>query len=153
MFTDLHPSISWHGDRLRVTDPWSHTGPVSGDGLLLIPSVFCWPGVRKMVAPYTASLCYPASGVGTLWDCGPTPPPDPLADLIGRTRAGLLTTLTTPASTTALARRLAVTPSAVSQHLSVLRSCGLVTRARVGPVVLYQRTTRGDQLTRPATVR
>jgi hypothetical protein len=57
MFTDLHPSISWHGDRLRVTDRWTHTGPVSGDGLLLIPSVFCWPGVRKMVAPYTASLC------------------------------------------------------------------------------------------------
>jgi Mn-dependent DtxR family transcriptional regulator len=51
-----------------------------------------------------------------------------------------------PASTTDLARRLNVTPSAVSQHLAVLRATGLVGRSRAGRVVLYGRTELADRL-------
>ena len=40
-----------------------------------------------------------------------------------------------------------MTPSAVSQHLRVLAAAGLVTRARAGRAVLYQRTETGAQLT------
>jgi DNA-binding MarR family transcriptional regulator len=69
------------------------------------------------------------------------------ASLIGRTRAGLLTTLAEPSSTTALARRMRVTPGAVSQHVSILLACGLVARTRVAGSVLYHRTARGDALT------
>ena len=49
-----------------------------------------------------------------------------------------------------------MTPSAISQHLRVLAAAGLVTRARAGRAVLYQRTETGAQLTgrvdRPAGV-
>ncbi|GAB2886825.1 hypothetical protein GCM10027074_64120 [Streptomyces deserti] len=45
-----------------------------------------------------------------------------------------------------LARRLGVTPSAVSQHLRVLHAAGLVTRTRDGRHVLYRRSPLGDQL-------
>jgi DNA-binding transcriptional ArsR family regulator len=42
-----------------------------------------------------------------------------------------------------LARRLAVTPSAVSQHLAVLHRGGLVDRHRSGRAVLYQASELG----------
>jgi DNA-binding transcriptional ArsR family regulator len=76
-------------------------------------------------------------------------PSEDLTALLGRTRARLLIALAEPNSTTALARRLAVTPGAVSQHLSVLRSSGLVTRTRVAGSVLYRRTPKGDTLAGP----
>ncbi|HWN01250.1 MAG TPA: helix-turn-helix domain-containing protein, partial [Streptosporangiaceae bacterium] len=48
-----------------------------------------------------------------------------------------------PATTTALARSLGVTPSAVSQHLAVLHRGGLVDKRRSGRTVLYQTTALG----------
>ena len=48
-----------------------------------------------------------------------------------------------PATTTALARRLGVTPSAVSQHLAVLYRGGLADRWRSGRTVLYQTSELG----------
>jgi DNA-binding transcriptional ArsR family regulator len=52
-----------------------------------------------------------------------------------------------PLPTIEIARRLKVTPSAVSQHLQVLYATGLVTRARDRRHVLYRRTPSGDRLT------
>jgi DNA-binding transcriptional ArsR family regulator len=149
LFHDLHPTITWHGDRLTVTDPWSHTGTPSGAGLLLVPSAMAWPTVRKMVHPYQPLIAYPARAIGTLWETGHRPPAHALADLLGPTRAQLLTLLAEPDTTTALARRLHLTPSAISQHLTVLHANGLITRTRTGRTVLYHRTTRGDTLTTP----
>jgi DNA-binding transcriptional ArsR family regulator len=146
LFEDLHETVRWHGDRLTASDPWEHSGVLSGEGLLLVPSAMAWPTVRKMVHPYQPVLAYPARGIATVWDNGQPPSPKALTDLLGRTRARLLTALAEPNSTTALAKRLAVTPGAISQHLSVLRASGLVSRSRVGTSVLYRRTTRGDAL-------
>ena len=101
-----------------------------------------------MVPPYQPMLAYPASGVATLWETSPAAPPNALAALIGRRRAQLLTALASPISTTELSRRMGVTPGAVSQHLGVLRACGLVTGHRVGRRVLYTRTPSGDALAR-----
>lgn len=69
-----------------------------------------------------------------------------LVSLLGAPRARLLALLEEPLPTVELARRLGVTPSAVSQHLQVLFATGLVTRARHGRQVLYRRTSLGDQL-------
>ncbi|MEH0933630.1 ArsR/SmtB family transcription factor [Micromonospora psammae] len=52
----------------------------------------------------------------------------------------LLLELEAPASTTELAFRTGLTPGAVSQHLGLLRSAGLVGAARSGRLVLYFRT-------------
>ncbi|WP_214416341.1 DUF5937 family protein [Sphaerisporangium fuscum] len=146
LFADLHPSVSWKGDRLFTRGSYDHSGEIGGDGLLLVPSVFRWPEIAVMIEPYQPMLVYPAHGVGTVWDAGPPPAPGALAALIGRTRAQLLLALREPASTTALARRVSLTPGAVSQHLSVLGGNGLVTRRRLGREVLYQRTATGDAL-------
>ena len=77
----------------------------------------------------------------------PPPHPDPtaLVDLLGRTRALLLQMLEEPLPTVEIARRLKVTPSAVSQHLQVLHATGLLTRARDRRHVLYRRSPIGDR--------
>jgi DNA-binding transcriptional ArsR family regulator len=146
LFDDLHETVSWKGDRVRAADPWHYTGSLSGEGLLLVPSAMSWPRVRKMIEPYQPQIAYPPRGIGTLWEIGAPPAPHALAALIGATRATILTALQEPVSTTALARRLSITPSAVSQHLSVLHRAGLVAGSRTGRSVLYQRTRSGDQL-------
>lgn len=149
LFEDLHETVTWQGDRLSATDPWQYRGSLSGEGLLLVPSAMAWPSVRKMVEPYQPVIAYPVRGIATLWETGDPPSSEALRALLGRTRAQLLTALAEPSSTTVLAGRLAITPGAVSQHLSVLRASGLVSRTRVGGSVLYGRTTRGDTLVTP----
>lgn len=54
--------------------------------------------------------------------------------------------LRSPATTTEPARALGVTPSAVSQHLTVLRENGLVERERSGRQVLYLISALGTSL-------
>lgn len=146
LFADLHPSVAWHGDRLVAAKSCAYDGDLGGEGLVLVPSAFSWPGVAVMYEPYRPMLCYPARGVGTLWSDGAACTPGALAALIGRTRAKVLTSLAEPVSTTALARRLGLTPGAVSQHLAVLADGGLVARQRLGREVLYRRTPIGDTL-------
>jgi len=89
---------------------------------------------------------YGARGVGTLWQAEPRRAPAALAGLVGAPRAGLLTVLAAPASSTELAGRLGVTTSAVNQHLRALRDAGLLTSARHGRSVLYLRSELGDAL-------
>jgi DNA-binding transcriptional ArsR family regulator len=73
--------------------------------------------------------------------------------LLGRPRAELLEALRSPATPTDLARVLGVTPSAVSQHLRVLRGSGLVARERIGGSVLYMTTPLGMALASSAAER
>jgi DNA-binding transcriptional ArsR family regulator len=75
-----------------------------------------------------------------------------LAELVGRPRATLVRMLDEPLPTVELARRLAVTPSAVSQHLRVLHAGGLVTRARDGRTVLYRRSAARRSARQPCGV-
>ena len=148
LFADLHPSVEWSGERLRIDRPWDFGDRLDGRGLLLVPGVFCWPAVRVLVGGgYQPGLMYPASGVATLWEDAPPPPPGALAALLGPTRAAVLAGLEEPAAPSELAARLGVTPGAVSQHLGVLRDARLVTGHRVGRHVRYARTALGDALT------
>ena len=146
LFGDLHEQVSWHGGRLRLANALEFRGPLDGRGLVLVPSVFSWPRVLVMCPPSQPMLSYPPYGVATLWEARDAVAPDALAALVGRHRAALLTALATPASTTDLARRQDITPGAVSQHLAVLRRCGLVTSYRVGRRVIYRRTPAADTL-------
>lgn len=91
-------------------------------------------------------LGYPARGSALLKSGPQAPPPAAVVALIGKPRAHLLAMLAEPVSTTELAHRLGVTPSAVSQHLQVLAATGLVSRAMAGRVVLYRRSDAGDRL-------
>ena len=146
MLADMHPELSIHDDILRIAKKpveLHQDEHLVGHGLVLMPSVFVWPNVVFAVDPaQPPSLTYPARGVGNLW--GRQEPDladsDPLPALLGRSRAEILTALHLPCCTTDLAAKLSQSPSAVSQHLSVLRRNGLVRSWRVGRRVLYLRT-------------
>ncbi|WP_412075205.1 ArsR family transcriptional regulator [Streptomyces xanthophaeus] len=159
LFADMHPQLSWEDDgtrgvlRIDRTILGYHT-KASGRGLLLVPSVFAHKPAPPVGPEEPPSLLYPSRAVATLW--APVPAQDPsgaaggpaaLGALLGAPRARLLGLLAEPLATIELARRLRVTPSAVSQHLRVLYAAGLVTRARHGRQVLYRRSPLGDQLT------
>ncbi|MGW6499806.1 DUF5937 family protein [Nonomuraea angiospora] len=147
LFAALDPAVVWTGERLLIDRPWCEAGGLHGDGLVLVPSAFWGPAaVAVMTAPYQSMLVYPVLGVGTLWEQGPPPAPGALAALIGRSRAQILLALAEPATTSALATRMALTPGAVSQHLGVLSGGGLTVGMRVGKQVVYRRTPTGDTL-------
>jgi DNA-binding transcriptional ArsR family regulator len=149
LFGDLHPGLRWSDGKLFLDDE-DCTGEVTlgPDGLVLVPSVFVWPGwsIKKMTSTQT-TLMYPARGIGAVWEGGTAlaaPEPGTAVEaLLGAPRARLLAALRSPATTGALARRFGITPSAVSQHLAVLHRGGLLDRQRSGRTVLYQASELG----------
>lgn len=151
LFTQLHRDIAWREGELvvggrRRAGAAPCAVEASGHGLVLLPSVFAWPDVLVDRSPVTAaSIRYPALGVGLLWEPD-RPTRDGLAAVLGATRAALLAALAEPLTTPALAARLGVTPSAVSQHLGALRGAGLVSTRRSGRTALHLRTARAVDL-------
>ncbi|MEV5597134.1 helix-turn-helix domain-containing protein [Streptomyces sp. NPDC052496] len=149
LFADMHPNLRWQDGELHIHKMISrHRVAVSGRGLLLLPSVFAHKPAPPVSPDEAPSLVYPGRGVATLWSSEvPAVDAAALVSLLGAARARLLSLLEEPLPTSELARRLRVTPSAVSQHLRVLYATGLVTRARDGRHVLYRRSALGDRLT------
>jgi DNA-binding transcriptional ArsR family regulator len=159
LFSDLHPDLYWSAGKLFMRDSETGQGDarvrLGPDGLVLVPSVFGWPhwSIKKATSTQT-TLLYPARGTASVWQSSETAPAA-VELLPGAPRARLLEALCSPATTTALARRLGVTPSAVSQHLAVLHHGGLVDRQRSGRTVLYQTSELGLALLagrRPGTL-
>lgn len=148
LFAGIDPGLRWRGGTLAV-DALRHEQrdlAVDGRGVTLSPSLFCDRVITLVDPALPPRIGYPARGRGTVWDPPAPAPPAALADLLGRTRARLLAALAEPASTTDLARRLGLSPAAVSRHLGVLHRAGLLTRARDGHAVLYLRSALGDRL-------
>lgn len=141
LLNDLHPRLRWSDGRLTLTDARdvrpSREAVLGPDGLVLVPSVFIWPGVSVKPSTTTqTTIRYPARGAAAVWEAG-TPSLAATENLLGRSRAWLLTALRSPATPGSLALRLGVTRSAVSQHLKVLYRSGLVERQHSGRQVLY----------------
>ena len=144
-----HPALSALSDSSMLSIDQmlgKHRVAAAGRGLLLVPSLFAYKPIPPLSPDEPPWLAYPSRGIATLWEEAPERDATALASLLGAPRAGLLRLLDEALPTVELARRLKVTPSAVSQHLRVLHGTGLVTRARDGRHVLYRRSALGDQL-------
>jgi DNA-binding transcriptional ArsR family regulator len=144
----LHTAVSFAPDRILVADPTSGRErlDLDGTGILLVPCAFCWPTLTVSPTAGQLSLIYPPRGLAELWRRPALGQDDPLFALLGRTRAMLLTSLGLPTTTTQLARDLDMSAAAVSQHLKVLKACGLAAAHRRGRTVLYQRTPAATAL-------
>jgi len=144
----LHTAVHFTPDRILVAHP--NSGPkrldLDGSGILLVPCAFGWPMLAVSPAAGQPSLIYPPRGLAELWQRPALGQDDPLFALLGRTRAMLLTSLGLPTTTTQLARDLDMSAAAVSQHLKVLKACGLAAAHRRGRTVLYQRTPAATAL-------
>jgi DNA-binding transcriptional ArsR family regulator len=152
LFADLDPSIRFDGDTLELGGRGEAHRDLAGEGLILMPSAFSWPGVALMLdLPWQPTLIYPARGIAGLWQPPAAQPPVALGRLLGRTRAKLLLALAEPTSTTILARRFGQSPSGVSEHLSALRDAGLLTSHRVRHQIVYERTPLGIAVAGAAT--
>ncbi|HEY1479865.1 MAG TPA: DUF5937 family protein [Gaiellales bacterium] len=144
----LHPAVRATSTSVTLRDlDELEERDLAGEGLLLVPSAFVWPKpVVVLEPPWQPTLIYPVRGVADLWRSRPLPPPGALGRLLGDTRAAVLAALDDPASTTALARRLALSPAGVSAHLAALRDAGLAAASRRGREVRYTRSDLGNAL-------
>ncbi|MFE6748608.1 DUF5937 family protein [Kitasatospora purpeofusca] len=148
LFADIDPGLRWQ-DGTLVLDAFPGSSldlAVDGRGVAFTPSLFCDHAVTVVDHALPPRVWYPVRGRATVWHTESAATPEALADLLGRTRARILTQLAEPAGTTDLARRLDLSPGTASQHLGVLHRAGLVTRARDGHTVLYLRSRLGDRL-------
>jgi DNA-binding transcriptional ArsR family regulator len=151
LFADLNPDITWDGGRLRIERMGQDQSVSLGSrGLVLVPSVLIDRHVRiKLHTTTQIALRYPARGVADLWTAGLNEPRVSAVQLLGRPRARLLEAIRAPATTGGLARSLGVTPSAISQHLRVLRASGLVVTERAGRSAVHLITDLGSALLDP----
>lgn len=134
LLSSLHPSIRWKSPVLELPSAgrWSREpllGRLEGDGLVVVPSVFCAAGP----VPYfphdgrPAVLIYPIAS-DELWTS--TASSAALATLLGRTRAAMLEALAAGGTTTELAERVGVSLASASQHATALREAGLAVSVR-----------------------
>lgn len=151
MLTGLLPGSSWQGTTLSLPSARPREVRLDGHGLTLLPSAV-WRG-GPLHCPHpdgSRLLVYPA--LTPLPLVGDPEQDDPLAALLGPTRARVLELLTRPRSTTAVARDLAISAASASVHARTLRAAGLVATRRDGKQVLHVCTPLGARLlTAPAT--
>lgn len=140
----LHPGIRWRDGVVEVDGPLAADVDLAGRGLQLMPSLWTRPG---FTGGWTQpALVYP---VGRFAWTVPTAKShrDPLAAVLGATRARVLRALAEEHTTTGLARTLDVSPASASTHAAVLRDAGLVTSRRQGQAVRHTLTSLGAQWT------
>jgi DNA-binding transcriptional ArsR family regulator len=146
MLAGLHERVRFEHLTMSIGHgPTTAETELSGNGMLLIPSVFAWP-LLAFNDTHHPRLVYGARGIGRLAEQPSDPSNAALSNLLGRTRTAVLLACRVPVSTTELAVQLAQSPAAVSQHLSILRDSGLLRSWRSGRRVLYLRTPLGDSI-------
>ena len=137
----MHPLISWNGTVMQIEAARELDVYPRGAGLTLLPTVF-WTG-RPMIteaADRSVVVLYPAIASLPLIDESAS---DPLADLLGHTRAAVLTLSSAERTTGEIARELRVSPATVSGHTKALRAAGLIVTTRAGKAVLHSLTPSG----------
>jgi DNA-binding transcriptional ArsR family regulator len=141
---DMRPGMRWLGDgRLRINMYDHPPRVISGARLLFVP-VTPGRGWVSWEEPHRYAVVYPCAGV--LADGAGPGAPQALGRLLGPARAGVLTLLASPKSTTQLVALTGQGLGSVGRHLRILLDAGLVTRRRTGRSVLYYRTPAGDTL-------
>jgi DNA-binding transcriptional ArsR family regulator len=114
---------------------------LQGRGLRIIPSYF--KRAERPVALFDPNLppvlVVPIDAVASVVTAATT---DSLAALLGRTRAAILEAAD-GATTSQIARRLAITLPMASKHLTVLRGAGLVMSTRAGNRLHHTHTQLG----------
>ncbi|WP_446039006.1 ArsR/SmtB family transcription factor [Streptomyces sp. SID1121] len=148
----LHPRIHWRDPVLELDRPGQDDDVhLDGRGIRFVPSFFC-DGVPTVF--HDTSLPYTVIFPVDRHDARLSPDGDAghraasLEALLGSTRAKVLRSTVTGGSlsTTALSRRLGISPATVSHHTAALRSAGLIRTRRTGTSVSHTPTALGISL-------
>ncbi|MGK5738855.1 ArsR/SmtB family transcription factor [Micromonospora sp. URMC 103] len=146
---DLSPVLSWraNGTGYELSYRCEHGIELDvvpdGRGVTLVPSYFLAQpsilddpdGPLVLAYPVRPTRREPATG-------------EPLAALLGRTRATVLGMTADGPSTSQLASALGISVASASQHASTLRAAGLITSHRDGVTVRHTLTPLGGHLLR-----
>ncbi len=154
LLVSVHPLARWRPPVLEIRSPHrSRDVYLQGRGLVLVPSVFCWPGPMALysLADGAAPVLLIVPAVCDLADLAAAWAPGDrhgraLAALLGRTRAAVLEAIVDGCTTTELASRVGVSVPSASQHATVLRDAGLLLTRRVGKSVHHSLTVLGAAL-------
>lgn len=141
----LHPSARWRDDTLEIDAEVALSVRPAGRGVTLLPSAF-WTG-RPLIGHHPDSSTLIIYGAQRPLPLVDLPDGDAaLADLLGRTRAAILTHAAAPCSTSELARTMGISTATASEHARTLRSAGLLVSQRAGKAVLHSLTPLGERL-------
>ncbi len=141
----LHPDARWRDTTLEIDTGRQYSVHLAGRGVTLLPSAFLT--TRPLVGAHpdgSILVVYPALTALPLVEESPVH--EPLADLLGRTRAAVLGLAAEPRTTGQLARELGISAPSASEHARTLRAAGLLVTERAGKAVLHSRTSLGDRL-------
>jgi len=145
LLSSLHPDVEWSTPVLTTygpVDDWTADVHLNGRGLELYPSALVSSCLAMDTPGRRPVLVYPCAAlIDTTTDTE-----DALADLLGRTRAAVLRSLTHPATTTQLSRRVGISLASVSEHTRVLRTAGLITTHRTQGTALHALTPTAHNL-------
>lgn len=151
LFAEMRPTLRWQGSTLETEYPGDQTCHLDGRGLLLVPSFFCWGrpiSLRDTSLPPV--LVCPVDRDARFMALNPPAPQakthSPLAALVGRTRAAVLSAIGDGCTTGEIARRLDVSLATASEHAAVLRHAGLVASVRDGNSTLHVLTPLASTL-------
>jgi DNA-binding transcriptional ArsR family regulator len=142
---NLHPGIRWRDGVVEVDGPLDAEVDLSGRGLQLMPSLWTRPGFTGRWTQPT--LVYPLGRFAWMAPTATKSDGDPLAAVLGTTRARVLRALADGHTTSGLARVLGISLASASSHAAVLRDAGLVTSRRQGQSVRHTLTRLGAQWT------
>lgn len=154
---NLHPGVRWKAPVLEIAGFPDREVHLEGRGLRLQPSVFCWKVPTKLKDPQLPPiLVYPAHHVpGALRRMQPHARSEPLAALLGSTRAAALEAIAKGCTTTELAKRCRISLAGASRQAGILRDAGLIPPRRAGQSVRHDLTSLGravlDGVMMPAT--
>jgi DNA-binding transcriptional ArsR family regulator len=148
MLSNLHPAVKWERPVLKVMGFAERDLHLEGRGLRLQPSVFCWRTPTKLRDPQLSPvLVYPVRQTpGMLNLASEGSRTEPLAALLGTTRASALAAIADVCTTTELARRCEISLAGASRQAGILREAGLITTRRAGQAVLHDLTPLGKAL-------
>ncbi|GIH08649.1 transcriptional regulator [Rhizocola hellebori] len=144
VLTGLHRQAEFRDNVLEISDSLTDKEiHLNGRGLRLVPSYFKETQSRPMTLADPSLpqvLVYPVDRSAGLVASAAR---EPLAALLGRTRAALLELTEAGGSTSQLARRLEISPAAASQHLTIMREAGLIISVREANAMRHLTTPLG----------
>ncbi|MFB6719867.1 ArsR/SmtB family transcription factor [Kribbella sp. NPDC056345] len=147
LLTTLHSDVEWSAPVLSVHTRRANQNldvHLRGRGLQLYPSPLIAECMVDDDPRRRPILIYPCADAPAAEPHNPDT--DTLAALLGRTRAAVLRSLTTPASTTQLARRVRISLASTSEHTRILRAAALITTHRSQGTSLHSLTPTAQTL-------
>ncbi|MFB6723964.1 ArsR/SmtB family transcription factor [Kribbella sp. NPDC056345] len=141
----LHPSVRWKAPVLEISGFLDRDVYLDGRGVRLQPAVFCWMTPTKLHDPELQPvIVYPVQHApGTLRRISTESRSQPLAALLGTTRAAALEAIAGGCTTTVLAERCQISLAGASRQAGILREAGLITTRRAGQSVQHDLTLLG----------